>query len=71
MKYKRWTIEEEDYIRKNYNVLPIKKIANKIGVTIKQIYGLIILIQNLNLLVKMGILAMKLHRGEVKQELKD
>ena len=39
MKYKRWTIEEEDYIRKNYNVLPIKEIANKLGVTIKQIYA--------------------------------
>ena len=39
MKYKRWTIEEEDYIKENYNILPIKQIANKLGVTIKQIYA--------------------------------
>ena len=39
MKYKRWTVEEEDYIKENYNILPIKQIANKLGVTIKQIYA--------------------------------
>ena len=39
MKYKRWSIEEEDYIKENYNILPIKQIANKLGVTIKQIYA--------------------------------
>ena len=29
MKYKRWTIEEEDYIRKNYNILPIKQLNER------------------------------------------
>ena len=39
MKYKRWTVKEEEYIKENYNVLPIKQIADRLGVTSNQVYA--------------------------------